>query len=663
MTINYNKITLEPKGWVDLLQNTQPKSGKHEYICLSGDSLIRGDQKKLKVSDIVAFSKVQFGKLKANDKEFIEFGPKIVDLTEKVIKAKEDKIPDYTKVQKEHPVLFMLAVAVFCFVSIPAYFWFKSRRQEIDKLRESVAQMRSELKPKVEEKKDSQSSTTPVVSTQAQQKQESLHDDQSDGASVGDQVEEEQESQHDDQSDGASIGDQVEEEQESQHSSTASVVSTQAQQKQESLHDDQSDGASVGDQEEEEQESLHGDQSSTAPVVQTLEKEKQESLHKDQSVHGNPLPAGLEHDDSDDEVSSDGSSKESIPDDGVETKAKELLQRNKGTATKAYLIEQGLRSSDGHIDLNQISHQFQAATGEESLFQLLCKSLTWEEYNSIIQSNLSRTLKTQISSGVLSFHFAVSFLHIQAKNYIEKVVQEDRVNYVKIKQNGQLTFENWDPVKGSKGKPVMPKDISVPSEDVMPKKNYKATKEQIERDIKWRGDNVTLSYHKSGKLINASAKELLNRHGTVEALGKEILGDGNLDRFVHILKTKPEEVDEREYIVAHLLFLSSQNSFNQLGIIATMNGFTPTYSNDPKTTHSEFLVDFEAVKVGLAQTASGVGISSGNRPPKVSKASFMVKIVFDGTKEKCNAPATTIHVFDRGAIEFEQFRKGLSPKL
>ncbi len=51
---------------------------------------------------------------------------------------------------------------------------------------------------------------------------------------------------------------------------------------------------------------------------------------------------------------------------------------------------------------------------------------------------------------------------------------------------------------------------------------------------------------------------------------------------------KPDGVGDKEYIVFHMLYLSSQNSFNQLGLTATQNGFTPSYGNDPKTKHSEF---------------------------------------------------------------------------
>ncbi len=229
------------------------------------------------------------------------------------------------------------------------------------------------------------------------------------------------------------------------------------------------------------------------------------------------------------------------------------------------------------------------------------------------------------------------------------------------------TSENWNPVLNYAGSTATPETIAITSENVIteikadkPKltmTEYNGKLGQITRDIKGRGENITLSYVKNGDVVNVNAKELLKRSSLAD-IAEEVISDDYSEKYQHILKSKPDGVGDKEYIVFHMLYLSSQNSFNQLGLTATQNGFTPSYGNDPKTKHSEFLVDFDSGKVGAAQVANGVGVGF---PPKVEPAKFMVKLEFDCTKPDCNTPTTTIHIFEPGNFTNEQFQEGLSP--
>lgn len=206
-----------------------------------------------------------------------------------------------------------------------------------------------------------------------------------------------------------------------------------------------------------------------------------------------------------------------------------------------------------------------------------------------------------------------------------------------------ITFDNWQP-----GSPISNSEITIPSPEV---KGFNP--KQIIQDILWRGDNITISYRNSeGMIQNRVAKEFLAEF-ELEKFAEIVVSDTS--KYTEMLANKPPGVDDKVHIATHMLLLSTQNSLNELGIIATHNGFTPKYRPQGG---SEFLVDFDSGKVGLAQTATGV-LHEG----KLKDASFMVKLIFDCTKENYNTPVTTLRIFDPGNLDESDFIRGLSKKF
>jgi len=368
-----------------------------------------------------------------------------------------------------------------------------------------------------------------------------------------------------------------------------------------------------------------------------------------------------------------------------------LLEDNPATSI-ACLTKNGLRDDAGVINIQAVSKAFAKSTGAESLFRLFCKSLNVIDLGTILDSDaISDDLKNKIVEGIEPYHISVHPVKMLADLY--KFTKGQGADLQEISRKKEeysqlqtIAFKDWNPEYSYIGMPAKPQELSVFSENILPQNRegvqktgmelYKDMITQLNNDVTdKRGNNIKISFKQNGMVVNKKAFDFFNElegkkntesiKQTLKKMGDIMISDADLGKYEAILKYKPDEVDPKEYIVAHMLYLGSQASQNQLSIRFSNRGFIPRFGKDAKDT--DCLVDFDSAKVGLAQTARGILLNArmfyGDRKlsaePILHPASLVVKMVYD-CKKSANTPQASVLLYNRGRFMPEEFQKAFS---
>lgn len=357
-----------------------------------------------------------------------------------------------------------------------------------------------------------------------------------------------------------------------------------------------------------------------------------------------------------------------------------LLSGNE-SALRACLIDHNIRNAKGEIDMRQVYKLFDECPGSDHLFLIFCKSLNVKELISITKSEeISDNLSLKIMVGLDPYFSSAHPVKVFAEIYKRTThnpatfeeVAKNKENYARLREEKKLTFDDWDPRNSYIGPIAVPQEVAIDSENVLPAKpHYDEMITHINKFIiDPGGNNVVISYRKNGQIVNEKAFDFYTRLGgvknnesikaTLKKMGDEVVV--RMDKYAKVLALKPPGVADKEYIVAHMLYLSTQAGHVKLS--TTNNGFTPIYGTSPKDT--DCFIDFDTARVGVAQTARGVGVNQrlfyddkrlSNQPVLHDNVTFIVKLDYTCEEYPSVAKASLL-VYDRGPFRLEQFAKG-----